>query len=88
MELDEEHAGTTDLIDEQVDRGVTIAHISVLDKSDISKVIKNQLSPKISLLSSEYKNNTFGCCAMDWKSPRIVNGRREDFRDMEEMIAF
>ena len=23
-----------------------------------------------------------------WKSPRIMNGRREDFRDMEEMIAF
>ena len=24
---------------------------------------------------------------MDWKSLSIVNGRREDFRDMEEMIA-
>ena len=67
MELDEEHAGTTDLLDEQVDRGVTIAHISVLDKSDISKVIKNQLSPKISCLSVEYKNDELDCCAMDWK---------------------
>ena len=24
---------------------------------------------------------------MDWKSPSFVNGRREDFRDMEEMTA-
>ena len=57
LELDEEHAGSTVLIDtladgqgEQVDRGVTIAHISVLSKSDVSKVIENQLSPKISQL--------------------------------------
>ena len=89
MELDEEHAGSTDLIDiladgqgEQVDRGVTIAHISVLGKSDISKVIENKLSPKISHLSAEYKSNDFGCCDMDWKSPTNVNGRREDFRDL------
>ena len=57
LELDEEHAGSTVLIDtladrqgEQVDRGVTIANISVLGKSDLSKVIENQLSPKISQL--------------------------------------
>ena len=25
---------------------------------------------------------------MDWKSLSIVNGRREDFRDLEEMSAF
>ena len=25
---------------------------------------------------------------MDWKSQSIVNGRRVDFWDMEEMIAF
>ena len=25
---------------------------------------------------------------MDWKSPSIVNGRREDFGDIVEMIAF
>ena len=54
LELDEEHAGSTVLIDtladgqgEQVDRGVTIAHISVSSKSDIYKVIENQRSPKI-----------------------------------------
>ena len=57
LELDEEHAGSTVLIDtladrqgEQVDRGVTIANISVLGKSDLSKVIENQPSPKISQL--------------------------------------
>ena len=57
LELDEEHAGSTVLIDtladrqgEQVNRGVTIANISVLGKSDLSKVIENQLSPKISQL--------------------------------------
>ena len=95
MELDEEHVGSTDLTDiladgegEQVDQGVTIAHISVLGKSEIYKVIENKLSPKISHLSAEYKNDDFGCCDMDWKSPSIVNVRREDFRDMEEMIAF
>ena len=69
MELDEEHAGPTDLIEiltdgqgEQVDRGVTISHISVLGKSNLSKVIENQLSPKISHLSDGYKNDDFGCC--------------------------
>ena len=77
----------TDGQGEQVHRGVTIAHISVLYKSDISKVIENKLSPKISHLSAEYKNNDFGCRDLDWISLSIVNGRREDFRNMEEMIA-
>ena len=25
---------------------------------------------------------------VDWNSPSIVNGRKENFRDMEQMIAF
>ena len=66
MELDEEHAGTTDFIDilaegqdDQVDRGVTIANMSLLGKSDISKDKENHMSPKISHRSVEYKNSNF-----------------------------
>ena len=53
-----------------------------------SETIENQQSQNI-LQLHEYKNDDFGCCTMvDWNSPSIVNGRKENFRDMEQMIAF
>ena len=53
--------------------------------TDKSETIENQ---NTTLTSAEDKNEDFGCCAMDWNSPSIVNGRNLNFRDMEQIFAF
>ena len=56
--------------------------------TDKSETIENQPSQNTTLTSAEQKNDDFGCFTMDSNSPSIVNGRKENFRVMEQMIAF